>query len=75
VTDENKEDEMPQNNLCERNNRRHKWLQLRKTYGSNEFICEHCRLEKIGRFDRGHHWTEWKRDGSYISSERTPVCQ
>jgi hypothetical protein len=74
-TEKVKEEAMPQNDLQERNNRRHKWAPLRTTYGSDEYICEHCRLEKIGRFDRGHHWVEWKRDGGYISSERTPVCR
>ena len=54
---------------------RHKWLPLRKTYGSNEFLCANCRLEKIGRFSGGTHWTEWRRDGKYIESEGTPPCQ
>lgn len=51
---------------------RHSWQPLRKTYGSNEQICRRCRLEKIGRFDRGVHWTEWKRDGKYLTVDATP---
>src|SRR5687768_13692140 len=58
--------------------RRHRWGQETKHYGYRARTCQDCGIERIQRFDRGFHWTEWQMtDGTYLDSvtQKTPPCE
>ena len=53
----------------------HKWKSFQKTYGSRYAECERCGLAKDMRFDRNHHWIEYRRPaGEWFSADKVPPC-
>lgn len=55
--------------------KRHRWGKAERTYGSHRFQCIRCHMEKDARFDRNHHWNEYRRPyGEWFVAEVTPKC-
>lgn len=53
--------------------KRHKWGETVKNYGYARRRCQCCGIDKMMRHSGGHHWTEWWRDGKFVS-EQMPQC-
>lgn len=53
---------------------RHKYPADALLYGHRSATCERCGIERVRRHAGFVHWTEWWRDGKYVSSGLAPDC-
>lgn len=56
--------------------KRHSWSEKNRPDEHHTLqVCWDCGLEKIGRHESGHHWTEWRKGGKRIPGKATPPCE